>query len=158
MLIKAINGCWSELIYFINNVFWQYNQESNVLINWTFLTVANGIYQNTVYGLAAKLPFNYIGAVVLGSVSKEQIVNLHKGTISTLNYKYLLNLIEFERNDCGFDQHNVYCYGTKSTYCGNILFHYCLIRFVGLFWYLLCITTKRKSSIKELIFHVNIIT
>ena len=29
----------------------------------------NGIYQNTVYGLAAKLPFKYTGAVVLGSVS-----------------------------------------------------------------------------------------
>ena len=32
-------------------------------------SVANGIYQNTVYGLAAKLPFKYTGAVVLGSVS-----------------------------------------------------------------------------------------
>jgi len=31
--------------------------------------VANGIYQNTVYGLAAKLPFKFTGAVVLGSVS-----------------------------------------------------------------------------------------
>ncbi len=29
--------------------------------------VVNGIYQNTVYGLAAKLPFRYTGAVVLGS-------------------------------------------------------------------------------------------
>ena len=32
--------------------------------------MANGIYQNTVYGLAAKLPFKFTGAVVLGSVSK----------------------------------------------------------------------------------------
>lgn len=32
-------------------------------------TVAGGIYQNTVYGMAAKLPFKYTGAVVLGSVS-----------------------------------------------------------------------------------------
>ncbi len=31
--------------------------------------MANGIYQNTVYGLAAKLPFEFTGAVVLGSVS-----------------------------------------------------------------------------------------
>lgn len=30
-------------------------------------TVANGIYQNTIYGIAAKLPFKYTGAVVLGS-------------------------------------------------------------------------------------------
>ena len=33
------------------------------------LSVANGIYQNTIYGVAAKLPFKYTGAVVLGSVS-----------------------------------------------------------------------------------------
>ncbi|XP_068219589.1 equilibrative nucleoside transporter 1 isoform X2 [Palaemon carinicauda] len=31
------------------------------------LNVANGIYQNTVYGMAARLPFAYTGAVVLGS-------------------------------------------------------------------------------------------
>lgn len=31
------------------------------------LNVANGIYQNTVYGMAARLPFSYTGAVVLGS-------------------------------------------------------------------------------------------
>lgn len=29
--------------------------------------VAGGIYQNSVYGMAAKLPFKYTGAVVLGS-------------------------------------------------------------------------------------------
>nr|CAG4643995.1 EOG090X076T [Lepidurus arcticus] len=31
------------------------------------LNMAGGIYQNTVYGMAAKLPFKYTGAVVLGS-------------------------------------------------------------------------------------------
>lgn len=37
--------------------------------NWTCLaeSVAGGIYQNSVYGMAAKLPFKYTGAVVLGS-------------------------------------------------------------------------------------------
>jgi equilibrative nucleoside transporter 1/2/3 len=29
--------------------------------------VANGIYQNTIFGMAAKLPGKYTGAVVLGS-------------------------------------------------------------------------------------------
>ena len=33
------------------------------------LNMANGIYQNTVFGLAARLPVKYTGAVVLGSVS-----------------------------------------------------------------------------------------
>ncbi|GLV32794.1 Equilibrative nucleoside transporter 2 [Carabus blaptoides fortunei] len=31
------------------------------------LNMANGVYQNTVYGMAAKLPFKYTGIVVLGS-------------------------------------------------------------------------------------------
>lgn len=33
----------------------------------SFSTAAGGIYQNSVYGMAAKLPFKYTGAVVLGS-------------------------------------------------------------------------------------------
>ena len=37
------------------------------------LNMANGIYQNTVYGIAAKLPFKYTGAVVLGSVSLSSV-------------------------------------------------------------------------------------
>lgn len=32
-----------------------------------FFLVANGIYQNTIYGMAAKLPPKYTGSVVLGS-------------------------------------------------------------------------------------------
>jgi hypothetical protein len=34
-----------------------------------YVLVANGVYQNTVFGMAAKLPFKYIGAVILGTVS-----------------------------------------------------------------------------------------
>lgn len=37
------------------------------IVSVVILNTANGIYQNTVYGLAAKLPFRYTGAVVLGS-------------------------------------------------------------------------------------------
>lgn len=36
------------------------------------LNMAGGVYQNTVFGLAAKLPPRYTGAVVLGSVSKQK--------------------------------------------------------------------------------------
>jgi len=32
-------------------------------------TGANGVYQNSIYGLAAYLPMKYTNAVVLGSVS-----------------------------------------------------------------------------------------
>ena len=34
-----------------------------------YISVSNGIYQNTVYGIAAKMPFSHTGAVVLGTVS-----------------------------------------------------------------------------------------
>jgi equilibrative nucleoside transporter 1/2/3 len=49
--------------------------------------VAGGIYQNTVYGMSAKLPFKYTGAVVLGSVSKpnsnhEKDTNLYSFLLS----------------------------------------------------------------------------
>ncbi|CAG0918128.1 unnamed protein product [Notodromas monacha] len=37
------------------------------MITVVFLNMANGIYQTTVYGIAAKLPPKYSGAVVLGS-------------------------------------------------------------------------------------------
>ena len=38
------------------------------------LNMANGIYANTVFGLAARLPVKYTGAVVLGSVSVVVVV------------------------------------------------------------------------------------
>lgn len=34
-----------------------------------YISAANGIYQNSVFGMAAKLPIKYTGAVVLGSVN-----------------------------------------------------------------------------------------
>lgn len=37
------------------------------MVSVVVLNVAGGIYQNSVYGMAAKLPFKYTGAVVLGS-------------------------------------------------------------------------------------------
>lgn len=37
------------------------------MLSVVIINMANGIYQNTVYGMAAKLPIKYTGAVVLGS-------------------------------------------------------------------------------------------
>ena len=52
------------------------NPDNSQILSYHFFTAANGIYQNTVFGLAAKLPFNYIGAVVLGSVSLRRFTNV----------------------------------------------------------------------------------
>ena len=45
------------------------------LLLFFLLAVANGVYQSTVFGLAAKLPFKYTGAVVLGTVSTNSKFN-----------------------------------------------------------------------------------
>lgn len=37
------------------------------MINMIDLLAASGIFQNSVFGMAAKLPFKYTGAVILGS-------------------------------------------------------------------------------------------
>ncbi|XP_067205556.1 NADPH-dependent diflavin oxidoreductase 1 isoform X4 [Linepithema humile] len=37
------------------------------MVSVVILNIANGIYQNSVFGMAAKLPIKYTGAVVLGS-------------------------------------------------------------------------------------------
>ncbi|XP_067007523.1 equilibrative nucleoside transporter 1 isoform X1 [Anabrus simplex] len=37
------------------------------MVTVVILNMANGIYQNTVFGMAAKLPFKYTGAVILGA-------------------------------------------------------------------------------------------
>lgn len=34
-----------------------------------YLSAANGIYQNSVFGMVAKLPTKYTGAVILGTVN-----------------------------------------------------------------------------------------
>ena len=49
-------------------------------------SVANGVYQNSVYGTAACLPMKYTNAVVLGSVSvcnntNEKLINLKNSII-----------------------------------------------------------------------------
>ena len=56
--------------------FYYKNPENSQILSNHFFAAANGIYQNTVFGLAAKLPFNYIGAVVLGSVSLRMFTNI----------------------------------------------------------------------------------
>ncbi|XKL62929.1 hypothetical protein PGB90_002762 [Kerria lacca] len=39
----------------------------NIFVKFKIFSVANGIYQNTMYGIAAKLPAAYTGAIILGN-------------------------------------------------------------------------------------------
>lgn len=59
----------SELIIDLRNIIFSTN--FIIILYWVIflisISVANGVYQNTVFGMAAKLPGKYTGAVVLGS-------------------------------------------------------------------------------------------
>ncbi|CAG9761164.1 unnamed protein product [Ceutorhynchus assimilis] len=46
---------------------WPYGFFYVTMISVVVLNMANGVYQNTVYGMAAKLPPKYTGAVILGN-------------------------------------------------------------------------------------------
>lgn len=46
---------------------WPYGFFYVTMISVVILNMANGVYQNTVYGMAAKLPPKYTGAVILGN-------------------------------------------------------------------------------------------
>lgn len=46
-----------------------------------YLSAANGIYQNSVFGMVAKLPTKYTGAVILGTVN----INLYNYMIKLYN-------------------------------------------------------------------------
>ena len=55
------------------------------------LNMANGVYQNTVYGLAARLPVKYTGAVVLGSVSLQGLNLLYNLALDEI-YTFILDV------------------------------------------------------------------
>ena len=107
------------------------------------LNMANGIYQNTVYGIAAKLPFKYTGAVVLGSVSFSSI----SGFRATNRYfqpthflKYFFS--EFKRNCCFSDEDRDVGSLSKWSDGGHILLYSSPFCPSGMLRYLLCTSTK----------------
>lgn len=59
-------------VFILNSEFETQTKSWNIFLIFnvvfiSFFIAAGGIYQNSVYGLAAKFPFKYTGAVVLGS-------------------------------------------------------------------------------------------
>ena len=108
--------------------------------NW--ISVAAGIYQNTIFGLAAKLPFKHIGAVLLGSVSLLKILS----ELSKVDTRNLLFVSEFKWDHCFIDQYHIFGNVTKSQNGRHLLFHYCSIHSACLFWYILCTSVKCKYN------------
>jgi len=72
---RIIGGILVEVVMFIATVVLAMLDSSTwpgtffwiTMATVVILNMAGGIYQNTVYGMSAKLPFKYTGAVVLGS-------------------------------------------------------------------------------------------
>lgn len=122
-----------------------------------FFSVANGIYQNTVYGIAAKLPFKYTGAVVLGSVSFIFFQQLKLSKLKVLNPKWqncnnfccshsdvLWYFSESEWYHSCHHQHHHRLDLSEPSNRRHLLLHHGLIHSVGLLRHILCFTVKCK--------------
>lgn len=106
------------------------------------LSAANGIYQNSVFGMAAKLPTKYTGAVVLGSVN----ANLwFLGNVCTSRYNTLVLFSESERNVYSLNQLLFPIHGAECPNCCDILLHNGSFHSPRLLWYVLRASHKRKS-------------
>ncbi|KAI5713540.1 hypothetical protein M8J76_001008 [Diaphorina citri] len=67
LLMEVIAFVFTVALVMIDSSTWPGLFFSATMGTVVFINMANGIYQNTVYGMAAKLPPTYTGAVVLGS-------------------------------------------------------------------------------------------
>lgn len=67
ILIEVIAFLFTVLLVMVDTSAWPGIFFALTVATVVILNMANGIYQNTVYGMAAKLPLQYTGAVVLGS-------------------------------------------------------------------------------------------
>ncbi|XP_065559348.1 equilibrative nucleoside transporter 1-like isoform X2 [Artemia franciscana] len=67
ILVMVLVFIATVILAMVNSSEWQYEFYVTTMALVVILNMAGGIYQNTVYGMAAKLPSRYTGAVVLGS-------------------------------------------------------------------------------------------
>ena len=65
-----------------------------------YFSAANGIYQNSVFGMVAKLPTKYTGAVILGSVNKNlnNFIQNNKTSVNIYIYITLMLFSEYKWN------------------------------------------------------------
>ena len=70
MLVEILILILTIILAMVETSTWPQTFFYLTIISVILLNMANGVYQNTVYGLAARLPDKYTGAVVLGSVKQ----------------------------------------------------------------------------------------
>ncbi|KAM7361547.1 equilibrative nucleoside transporter 2 isoform 2-T4 [Cochliomyia hominivorax] len=67
ILFELVIFLITVLLAILDSTHWQDVFFWVTMISVVLLNMANGIYQNTIYGMVARLPVKYTGAVVLGS-------------------------------------------------------------------------------------------
>ncbi|KAF2358936.1 Equilibrative nucleoside transporter [Trinorchestia longiramus] len=67
ILVEVALFILTVVLAMVDSSDWQAAFFWTTMVTIVIINIANGIYQNTVYGMAARLPFKYTGAVVLGS-------------------------------------------------------------------------------------------
>ncbi|XP_075228905.1 equilibrative nucleoside transporter 2 [Lycorma delicatula] len=67
IIVEVLAFVFTVILAMIDTSAWPDGFFWATMLTIVVLNMANGVYQNTVYGMAAKLPAKYTGAVVLGS-------------------------------------------------------------------------------------------
>ncbi len=67
IVVEVILFITTIILAMIDSSSWPAHFFYITMFSVVLLNIANGVYQNSVYGLAAKLPMKYSNAVVLGS-------------------------------------------------------------------------------------------
>lgn len=67
IIIEVIIFIITVILAMVDSETWPYGFFYVTIISVVVLSMANGIYQNSIYGMAAKLPGKYTGAVILGN-------------------------------------------------------------------------------------------
>lgn len=67
ILIEVVAFIMTVILAMCDSSKWPETFFTVTMITVVILNMGNGVYQNTVFGMAAKLPFKYTGAVILGA-------------------------------------------------------------------------------------------
>jgi len=67
ILVEVIVFVFTVVLAMVDSSQWPGAFFAITMCTVVILNMANGVYQNTVFGMAAKLPFKYTGAVILGT-------------------------------------------------------------------------------------------
>ena len=137
MLVEILILILTIILAMVETSTWPQTFFYLTIISVILLNMANGVYQNTVYGLAARLPDKYTGAVVLGSVKQ----NFLEQISVRMNIRIYSNIRIFSSEYW-------YSYSIRGNFECQILFEYSNI--LSKYWSL---KIRRNAGIKEVLLY-----